>query len=337
MSATTNDWPVVMPGPIGEIEFCHLAELESLEPLADAISASMRADGIDQTVTAEELDNFNKHHTDFDASRDSLIANYDGQPAGEAYVIQLMESGGPHVYLYHVYLRLEARSDPVFHAMRDWAEAHAIALHQAAGAPRPAVLRVFAGDGESWLREALEVNGYQIERYFYDMVRKSIGQPEIPPLPDGIEIRQVKSEHMRQIWDAKEEAFEDHWGHRQKDENDYQLFLNDPVQDPALWVVAWDGDEIAGMILNFIASDENEAYDRKRGYTEDISVRRPWRRRGLASHMLGVSLQRLAEAGMTEAALTVDVDNPSGALTLYERAGYETVVRSYAYMRQLAS
>jgi ribosomal protein S18 acetylase RimI-like enzyme len=38
---------------------------------------------------------------------------------------------------------------------------------------------------------------------------------------------------------------------------------------------------------------------------------------------------------MQEAALTVDADNPSGALTLYERLGYQVVRRSFAYSKPL--
>ena len=52
--------------------------------------------------------------------------------------------------------------------------------------------------------------------------------------------------------------------------------------DTGLWVVAWDGDEIAGVVQNWIWPEENEQLGVKRGWLEHISVRRPWRRRGLA-------------------------------------------------------
>ena len=36
------------------------------------------------------------------------------------------------------------------------------------------------------------------------------------------------------------------------------------------------------MVRNFINHKENQEANRKRGYTENISVRRPWRRQGIA-------------------------------------------------------
>jgi len=49
-----------------------------------------------------------------------------------------------------------------------------------------------------------------------------------------------------------------------------------------------------------------------------ISVRRPWRKRGLARAMIARSLHVLKEQGMTESCLNVDTENLSGATRIYE-------------------
>ena len=49
-----------------------------------------------------------------------------------------------------------------------------------------------------------------------------------------------------------------------------------------------------------------------RGWLEHISVRRPWRRRGLASALIARSLRVLRERGFEEAALGVDAENLVG-------------------------
>ncbi len=79
------------------------------------------------------------------------------------------------------------------------------------------------------------------------------------------------------------------------------------------------------MVLNYINAEENERFNRKRCYTEDISVRRPWRRRGLARSLLTQSLQMFKNEGIEEAALGVDTDNPSDALGLYEDLGFQNI------------
>ena len=94
---------------------------------------------------------------------------------------------------------------------------------------------------------------------------------------------------------------------------------------------------MAGMVLSFINRDENEHYARRRGYTEDIAVRRPWRRRGLASALIARSLSALVERGMTQAALSVDAENPSGALRVYERLGYRKIKQWAVFRRRLDS
>lgn len=97
--------------------------------------------------------------------------------------------------------------------------------------------------------------------------------------------------------------------------------------------MAWEGDEVVGMVLNFIDTKENLAFGRKRGYTENIAVRRPWRRRGIARALIATSLRMLKERGMEEAALGVDTQNLSGALRLYESLGYQPVKQFITYRK----
>ena len=53
-----------------------------------------------------------------------------------------------------------------------------------------------------------------------------------------------------------------------------------------------------------------------------VSVRRPWRKRGVASALMLSAMLALREQGFETAALGVDADNPSGAVAIYERLGF---------------
>jgi mycothiol synthase len=105
--------------------------------------------------------------------------------------------------------------------------------------------------------------------------------------------------------------------------------------DPSLWLIAWDGDEIAGGVINSIYKDQNEALGLQRGWLDNVFTRRPWRRRGLARALIGRSLLLLRERGMTSAALGVDADNPQGALGLYEQAGFAVHDRFTAWRKPM--
>lgn len=85
----------------------------------------------------------------------------------------------------------------------------------------------------------------------------------------------------------------------------------------------------------FIDALENETHGRQRGYTEFISVRRPYRRRGLARALIAESLRVQKAQGMTESALMVDSENPTGATRVYDDCGFRVVEQSAAYRKAL--
>ncbi len=175
-------------------------------------------------------------------------------------------------------------------------------------------------------------------RYGYLMVRPDLENIPDFPLPEGLEVRPVRPEHYRAIWDANTEAFRDHWGFAEPTEADYQAWLNDPVIfTPELWQIAWDTatDQVAGQVKGFINQAENERFNRRRGWCEFISVRRPWRKRGLARALIARTLQIFKERGMTESALGVDTQNLSGALRVYEACGFRPVQRSATYRKPM--
>ena len=178
--------------------------------------------------------------------------------------------------------------------------------------------------------------GYAPVRWFFDMVRPDLADvPEIP-LPEGIEIRAIDRSGARQVWDADIEAFKDHWGGFDGSEEHLRRWLDNPTTDLSLWVIAFDGDEVAGGVLNSIDGPQNEAMGLQRGWLSSVFTRRPWRRRGLAKALIARSLVVHRERGMTSAALGVDADNPSGAFGLYEGLGFAVDARSRAWRKEFS-
>lgn len=192
-----------------------------------------------------------------------------------------------------------------------------------------------AGTQARW-RSVLAGEGYQAVRHFDNMVRPLQDIPD-RVLPAGLEIRPARPEHYRSIWDAQKEVqpelFEfvaENWT-----EEKYQAWRDHPSHTPHLWQVAWDGDQVAGMVLTRVDVDENGERRRRRGYTEHIFVRRPWRGRGLAGALLASSLRVLQEQGMDEAELGVDRENESGAHAFYIKMGYQPETTDVWYRKPL--
>ncbi len=158
-------------------------------------------------------------------------------------------------------------------------------------ADQPVELGAFVDEGETGPSALMAEFGFEPIRWFF-LMRRDLTEP-IPTmdLPAGLELRPVLPEHHRAVFDAEVEAFRDHWGSREKTDNDFELTHKTEELDTSLWVVAWDGDEIAGVVQNWIWPTENAQLGVERGWLEHISVRRPWRRRGLARAITAESLR----------------------------------------------
>ena len=146
------------------------------------------------------------------------------------------------------------------------------------------------------------------------MVRPFVDDLPDHRLPEGLEIRPVRDEDLRAIWEADMEAFKDHWGYVEPTEDGFKRFLEFPFNDTSLWKIAWDDEGVAGQVKSFIDTAENEEHGRQRGWTEAISTARRWRRRGVAKALIVESIRELAGRGMTEVALGVHTENPNGRL-----------------------
>ncbi len=78
-----------------------------------------------------------------------------------------------------------------------------------------------------------------------------------------------------------------------------------------------------------------EATGRREAYVGKVGTLREFRGRGLAAALLRHALAAYQAAGYDEAALDVDSENPTGALGVYERAGFAVESRwtDYALVR----
>ena len=296
------------------------------------------ANGDDWNLTIDELDQEHATLAHFDPLADLLLAEVGGALVGFWRGHWWEEQEGRLIYGIHLFLHPDWRGRGISHAALHWIEArlrHIAAGHDAA---RPKFLQGFATQGNRHQAALLEANDYQPVRHFHLMVRPTLDDIPNFPLPAGLELRPAQTEHYRAIWDADIEAFRDHWGVAQPTEKDYRDWLADKrLFQPELWQVAWDTatNAVAGQVRTYIDHAENEHFGRRRGYTEFISVRRPWRRRGLARVLIVRSLRAQRDAGMTTSALHVDSDSLTGATRVYEDCGFRIVQTSTLYRKPL--
>lgn len=306
-----------------------------LPALAAVGQESRDADQIEFIEPAEELARRFRHMDNFNPTRDIAVVEVQGEVVGFVYMNWNDELNGSRIYRHTGYLLPAWRRKRIGQAILACAERHLCQIAEGLPDDRPEFYHAVTADTEIGTQALLKFAGYHPKRYFFEMVCPLNEAPPEIPLPTGFELRPAAPEHYRTVFEANNEAFEDHWGHVPLTESVMQWWMESPDFQPDLWKIAWDGDQVAGMVLNYIDHKENHKFNRKRGYTEDICVRRPWRRRGLARALIACSLQMFHEMGMQEAGLGVDTENPTGALRLYEGLGFNAVKRYTAFRKPL--
>jgi mycothiol synthase len=298
-------------------------------------------DGLERAEQMEDIANTYAHLHNCDPYTDMLFAEIDGKVIGYSRVWWAVEGSGQWIGFQFGNVLPAWRGKGIGSELLRFNEERlaqiATQLKENGYLPMeaPCMLDSFVSSTETERISLLDRRGYQVVRYAFEMVRPDLENiPELP-LPMGVEVRPVIPEHYRLIWEASNEAFRDHWGYIPDPWEEFERLVNDPDHDPSLWRVAWLGDQVVGMVLSFIDKDQNEIYGRRRGYTENICVRRLWRKQGVAKALIALSLRAIKERGMTEAGLGVDAENTSGALHLYQSMGYRVEKKSTIYRKPL--
>lgn len=323
---------------ISGLSFRHFRGAEDYPKMVAVIAASAEADQIERVDTVEDVANNYSHLVNCDPYQDMLFVEINGEVIGYSRGYWRREENGSYIYGTFGFLDPTWRRKGIGTAMLHWMENRLRTMAEAHSMLGQGLLETFVDDASIGLAMMLEKNGYRPMRYFFEMVRPNLENIQDFPMPKGLELRPVLPEHYRAIWDADQEAFRDHWGYSKPTEEDYQAWVgNKTIFQPQLWQVAWDVniDQIAGQVRTFINTAENDKYKRQRGYTEFISVRRPWRKRGLARALIAQSLRLQKEYGMTESALGVDSENLSGATRIYENCGFQVIKRSAVYRKPI--
>lgn len=318
------------------IGFRHYRGEEDLPAMLRVYAAAHEADGIEEVTTLEQLRVNYANLVNCEPERDIAVAEVHGELVAYARVFwrDLVEGGRSYETFGFVHPDWRHRGIGGALLRHNESLLRTIASQHQGIAPM-----WFSSEGVE--RDAgnvalLRREGYEPARYFHEMVAPTLEPIAATPMPDGIELRPVTRDRYRAIWDAEAEAFRDHWGEAEWTEADWRRFEAEPDNaDPRFWRVGWDGDEIAGVVTTTVPAEENERHDRRRVYVSGVSVRRTWRRRGLARALLASSLVGARDAGFTSAGLGVDTDSPTGATELYRSLGFEPEQTLIAWRKAL--
>ncbi len=340
LSSATLELPA-LPATF-EFEFRALRR-DDVPVLYEMLLAVEQADDRDLVQTLADL------QREFDdpwsnAEVDSLAAfTLDGQLAGYARTFQNPQPENEVRCYLSVEVHPAQRANGLEDALLDWAEERGRqrVLLTAGGTAR--VLRFGILDSQTKQQAQLEQRGFSVVRYFYRMQR-DLSEP-IPAvqLPADLALRVYAPqaggpELSDAVHAAFNEAFRDHWSFDPVTAEDWQIFfIGRSSFRPDLTYVVMDGDEVAGLSINGISPEENARHGRSEGWVEELAVRRPWRKRGVATALLCASMHAFKAEGLQHAMLGVDTQNLSGALRVYEGVGFKPIKRYIQFEKRIES
>jgi len=302
--------------------------------LADAPAAQRLLDELETAQCGEPRRHDNRLEIDFrdarlDLERDAWLLT--APPGAAAPVAALGVVWSPHAngeIPSDVYVHPEHCGRGLGGALIAAMERRAVELAAALPAGVSGTLVVWA-QPEDECTGALDDRGFAAVRRFFEMKTGVGGALAAPRWPDGIAMRTLRpGRDERRLHAADTEAFAEHYMFEPRSYEEWrQSHIDRADFDPALWLIAWDGDEIAGYAAAMISVDG--------GFVDDLAVRRPWRGRGLGTALLLAEFRELAARGARVARLYVDAQNETGAVALYEHAGMVVARRFTAYGKAL--
>lgn len=260
--------------------------------------------------------------SEFDLSRDALVAEQGDAVVGYAETYDRGEGDGPHIVDLDVFVD-PASDEKVASALLDAALPHAEAVAGAGGVlatwlprddPRAAL---FAARGFAPSRQFLRMR--------FDLDGPIGAVPEVPgirfaavrPGEDEAAVHAVLADafakHVRPMTPSLDVFVEHH--------------VNHPDFDASLWLLAWDGETAVGAMTLFDHGDL--------GFIRHVGVRNTHRGRGIAGALILRGLQMLAERNRPHVDLGVDFDDEVGAAALYERLGFRTLQQLELVERRL--
>ncbi|GCE28946.1 putative acetyltransferase, GNAT [Dictyobacter alpinus] len=230
---------------------------------------------------------------------------------------------------YWFYVRPMARGQEFEMAALHWAEQE---TRQYSGAR---VSRLFssARSDHEFRFNFLESNGFVRERYFFTMKQPLDTALPAPKIPAGYTLRRATLAESEENNALQNLAFREHWNSQPESLEEFRAYREEPGYRADLDLVAQAAD---GSLVGFcVATLMPTKEDGTIGLIETLGTHPERRGLGLGRALLLQNLHNLQQMEITQAYISVDAANPTGALHLYESAGFKTFETWLSYFKKL--
>ncbi len=175
----------------------------------------------------------------------------------------------------------------------------------------------------------------QVRTYFWMRIDLDPAVPVVPDVPLDVTIEPFDAgdeQQWRDVHAVTEAAFVDHYGYVPQSYEAFRASTDgDPHPDLEHWRLARGPDGVLG-----VSQGSGRAAAEGAGWVSDLGVVPQARGRGIARALLLATFESYRRAGRTSVALSVDTENTTGAVRLYESVGMRVDLQLHGYARELS-
>ncbi|MEV0096907.1 GNAT family N-acetyltransferase [Streptomyces sp. NPDC050738] len=218
-----------------------------------------------------------------------------------------------------------------------WMDPRARALHAARFSHLPGELTVTGKSGDKDLLALTGNLGFAPTRWWFEMTHPLHSDRPTPGVvPDGLRLVALDEAYDEATRLAHNDAFRDHWNFTEMDRTDWQTVVTGARSlRRSMSRLLLDGDIVAAYLIAEEYVAETAADGTRDCHVGYLATRRSHRGIGAAPALMAATLDAALAEGYDTASLTVDADNPSGALGLYERLGFTADREFVTYSRPI--
>lgn len=233
---------------------------------------------------------------------------------------------------HHTNIHPSQRQRGLEHCLLELAEERARQFLATTEPPIPPLMRAWAfstPQRPSFQLQMLEQEGYRRTTSDINLEIRLENQPDAPQALQGIITRLYQpGQDERAIHAVIQESFQDIGGHPYQTFEEWSEGATGHAHfDPRQLYVALADSQIVGAIT--CRTYEGQAYEGgQEGHITQLGVLRPWRKRGIARHLMQRVFAAYYQRGILHITISVDAHNPTGARQLYQAMGmreYEQV------------
>jgi mycothiol synthase len=280
----------------------------------------------------ELLEDFDDPNRDF--PRGSVAVYHDAVMVGYGVLTCRSEADPVHNMYQDGGVHPAYRGAGIGSTLLEWAERAAVPLHQARFGGQPLALHGTCATRNEAAVALHAGHGYRQQRWFHQMRaefagRRTDGGVKPETRLSGVQIARYSAERSQDALLVRNEAFRDHWGSTEDTPATWAHFTGSSAFRPSVSFLAYGGEgEPLGVLMSMEFDGDTAATGVRELWVQTVGTRTAARNRGVATALLATALTAAADEGFDRAALQVDADSPTGAVGLYERAGFSIVTTS---------